>query len=151
MNLRDLLPRAQDYLTRADLSGVPGWRARAPFQVEPLAQGEYNMNYLVHQGARVRQGDGAWVLRVNVGRRSGVTTKSCTSTALSNCSRAWRHAAPVLRGRRWSGRHPGRVALLTSQRTGLAVRDLQVKVKSAQTGQGDVGFLTGVGEISRDG
>ena len=61
MNLRDLLPRAQDYLACADLGGVPSWRPGETFSVAPLAQGEYNMNYLV------RQGNGAWVLRVNVG------------------------------------------------------------------------------------
>jgi aminoglycoside phosphotransferase (APT) family kinase protein len=43
------------------LDAVPGWQPGAPFAVEPLAQGEYNMNYLV------RQGQGAWVFRVNVG------------------------------------------------------------------------------------
>ncbi len=65
MNLRDWLPRASDYLARADLSGVLGWRPGETFCVAPLAQGEYNMNYLV------RQGNGAWVLRVNVGTQIG--------------------------------------------------------------------------------
>ena len=61
MNLQDWLPNAKDYLARTDLSGIPGWRPSVPFQIEPLAQGEYNMNYLVRQGGRI------WVLRVNVG------------------------------------------------------------------------------------
>ena len=65
MNLRDFSPRVVDYLAQANLSDVPGWRMGAPFTVAPLAQGEYNMNYLV------RQGNGAWVLRVNVGTQIG--------------------------------------------------------------------------------
>jgi len=65
MNLRDWLPRASDYLARADLSGVLGWRPDETFCVALLAQGEYNMNYLVRQGER------AWVLRVNVGTQIG--------------------------------------------------------------------------------
>jgi len=65
VNLRDLLPSAQDYLTRADLGGVPGWRPGETFSVTQLAQGEYNMNYLVRQSGR------AWVLRVNVGTQIG--------------------------------------------------------------------------------
>ncbi len=49
------------YLQQADLRGVPGWQPRAPFTVEALAQGEYNMNYLVHQN------DETWAFRINVG------------------------------------------------------------------------------------
>jgi aminoglycoside phosphotransferase (APT) family kinase protein len=61
MNLQEYLPHASDYLSNTDLSGVPDWKPATRFTVEPLAQGEYNMNYLVHQG------DTTWVLRVNVG------------------------------------------------------------------------------------
>ena len=61
MNLQAYLPTVKAYLSRADLSTVPGWQPGASFVVTSLAQGEYNMNYLVHQG------DAAWVLRVNVG------------------------------------------------------------------------------------
>ncbi|MCB2180299.1 aminoglycoside phosphotransferase family protein [bacterium] len=49
------------YLRTADLSDVPGWQEGQCFEVLPLAQGEYNLNYLV------RQGDGEWVFRVNLG------------------------------------------------------------------------------------
>jgi len=56
-----LLPRVMDYLAQAQLGDVPGWRPGEPFSVKPLAQGEYNINYLV------RLGDGAWVFRVNIG------------------------------------------------------------------------------------
>ena len=65
MDLKSFLPRVTDYLNHVDLSAVPGWRPGEPFSVGPLAQGEYNMNYLV------RQGDGAWVLRVNIGTQIG--------------------------------------------------------------------------------
>jgi aminoglycoside phosphotransferase (APT) family kinase protein len=61
MDLHGLLPDVWLYLNSANLRRVPGWRPRKRFTVEPLAQGEYNMNYLVSQGEE------AWVLRVNVG------------------------------------------------------------------------------------
>jgi aminoglycoside phosphotransferase (APT) family kinase protein len=61
MNLQELLPHATAYLSHADFSTVPDWQPDTPFIVVPLAQGEYNMNYLV------RQGDASWVFRVNVG------------------------------------------------------------------------------------
>jgi aminoglycoside phosphotransferase (APT) family kinase protein len=64
-HLTALLPRVKSYLTEADLESVSGWRPGEPFAVEPLAQGEYNMNYLV------RQGDQARVFRVNVGSQIG--------------------------------------------------------------------------------
>jgi aminoglycoside phosphotransferase (APT) family kinase protein len=65
MNLEAFLPQARDYVLHADLGGVPGWQPGAPFEVAPLAQGEYNMNY------RVCQGDAWWVLRINVGSQIG--------------------------------------------------------------------------------
>ena len=61
MNLQELLPYATDYLAQADLSTVPGWKPGVPFAVEPLAQGEYNMNYMVRQDKRL------WVFRINIG------------------------------------------------------------------------------------
>jgi aminoglycoside phosphotransferase (APT) family kinase protein len=61
MNLQELLPYATDYLAQANLNAVAGWKPGVPFVVEPLAQGEYNMNYLV------RQGGALWVFRINVG------------------------------------------------------------------------------------
>lgn len=61
MDLHSLLPAVVRYLDGADLSSVPGWNRAVPFQVVPLAQGEYNMNY------RVCQGSSEWVFRLNVG------------------------------------------------------------------------------------
>jgi aminoglycoside phosphotransferase (APT) family kinase protein len=61
MNLQELLPYAIDYLVQANLTAVTGWHPSEPFVVEPLAQGEYNMNYLVRQAGR------QWVFRINIG------------------------------------------------------------------------------------
>jgi aminoglycoside phosphotransferase (APT) family kinase protein len=61
MNVQQFLPQARAYLQQADLGAVPGWKPNRTFSVETLAQGEYNMNYLV------RQGDAAYVCRVNIG------------------------------------------------------------------------------------
>lgn len=65
MDLTGLLPCVTDYLKHTDLGAVPDWLPGEPFIAVPLAQGEYNMNYLV------RQQDKAWVLRVNVGTQIG--------------------------------------------------------------------------------
>jgi len=53
------------YVQAADFSRVPGWDSARPFEVFPLAQGEYNLNY------RLRQGRRQWVLRVNLGTQIG--------------------------------------------------------------------------------
>jgi aminoglycoside phosphotransferase (APT) family kinase protein len=65
MNLNTYLPRVTAYLNRSDLATVPGWQNDSDFQVYPLAQGEYNMNY------RLAQGDRCWVVRVNTGTQIG--------------------------------------------------------------------------------
>jgi len=61
MDLATLLPRVREYLLDDRLQGIPDWTPAAPFDVIPLAQGEYNLNYTVRQGNR------RWVLRVNIG------------------------------------------------------------------------------------
>lgn len=65
MNLLELLPQVQNYLSQIDLTTIPGWQVGCPFRVFELAQGEYNMNY------RLNQGDIDWVLRVNIGTQIG--------------------------------------------------------------------------------
>ena len=91
MNLRDWLPRASDYLARADLSSVLGWRPGETFCVALLAQGEYNMNYLVRQGER------AWVLRVNVGTQIGRADQILYEYRASGCwSRPASRCAPSM-------------------------------------------------------
>ncbi|MCA9958717.1 MAG: aminoglycoside phosphotransferase family protein [Chloroflexota bacterium] len=57
----ELLPQVKLYVRRVDLSCVPGFNWMRETAVSPLAQGEYNMNYLLQQDQR------KWVLRVNVG------------------------------------------------------------------------------------
>lgn len=61
MALATLLPAVQAYLHNGALPDVPGWNPAQPFTVSPLAQGEYNLNYVVEQAER------RWVLRVNRG------------------------------------------------------------------------------------
>ncbi|MFP4343656.1 MAG: phosphotransferase family protein [Anaerolineales bacterium] len=61
MKLLALLPDVKAYLQRASLPGIPDWDSTAPFTTLPLAQGEYNLNYIVQQAGR------RWVLRVNMG------------------------------------------------------------------------------------
>jgi hypothetical protein len=46
MNLQQLLPSVINYLEYANLDSVPDWPGNTVI-VHPLAQGEYNMNYLV--------------------------------------------------------------------------------------------------------
>ncbi len=54
MDLQTLLPAVETYLQHTRCQGES-------FTIAPLAQGEYNLNYLV------RQNGAAWVLRVNLG------------------------------------------------------------------------------------
>ena len=49
------------YLQTADLSTVPGRNSNHSFDIFPLAQGEYNLNYRICQAQR------QWVFRVNLG------------------------------------------------------------------------------------
>lgn len=61
MDLTSYLPEVARYLNQVELKGVPGWHPHRQFQISPLAQGEYNMNYLLMQGGNCS------VLRVNLG------------------------------------------------------------------------------------
>ena len=58
MNIHSFLPTVKSYLNQIDLMVLPGWKLEMPWKVQPLAQGEYNMNFLLQQG------DAKWVLRV---------------------------------------------------------------------------------------
>ena len=60
----ELLPQVQAYLNEQDWREVPLMRGR-PFEVAPLAQGEYNLNYLITAG------DLKLVFRVNIGTQIG--------------------------------------------------------------------------------
>jgi aminoglycoside phosphotransferase (APT) family kinase protein len=59
-----LLPKVQAYLREQDWRKVPAMYGRS-FEVSPLAQGEYNLNYLLSSG------DLRLVLRVNIGTQIG--------------------------------------------------------------------------------
>jgi len=61
MDLATLLPGVQAYLRKGAPPDVPYWNPAQPFVASPLAQGEYNLNYVVEQDGR------RWVLRVNMG------------------------------------------------------------------------------------
>ena len=61
MDLQTYLPTVKAYLEQFDLSNLPDWKSDVPFNILPLAQGEYNMNYLLQQGEK------RLVFRVNLG------------------------------------------------------------------------------------
>ena len=58
--MNDMLPKVDDYLENRDWDGVPVMKGRK-FEVSPLAQGEYNLNYLISSGSL------RLVFRVNIG------------------------------------------------------------------------------------
>lgn len=62
MNLVAFLTQAKNYIENITQRQVLFWHPNDPFTVTPLAQGEYNMNYLVKQN-----GNPPWVFRINVG------------------------------------------------------------------------------------
>ena len=62
--MTELLPKVQAYLNEQDWKDVPRMHGRS-FEVSPLAQGEYNLNYLLSAG------DLRLVLRVNIGTQIG--------------------------------------------------------------------------------
>lgn len=59
LSMHTFLPQVENYLRQARPTCVPGWSADANFEIQPLAQGEFNMNFIV------RQSQAAWVLRIN--------------------------------------------------------------------------------------
>lgn len=67
LSIQTFLPQAVQYLQDAQPTGIPHWRADRPFELSPLAQGEYNLNFLVSQGGF------RWALRVNSRSEIGLT------------------------------------------------------------------------------
>ncbi len=61
MDLKTLLPDIRHYVSAVRLRSVPDLNPDQPVRVMPLAQGEYNLNYVLQQESR------RWVLRVNMG------------------------------------------------------------------------------------
>ena len=70
LSIQTFLPNAREYLNKARPRGVPGWSPDEAFSIQPLGQGEYNMNFLVKQGKT------AWVLRVNTGSQIGLSDQA---------------------------------------------------------------------------
>lgn len=69
LSIDTFLPQAESYLHQARPKCIPNWDPNTHFTIQPLGQGEYNMNFLV------RQGETAWVLRVNTGSQMGLSLK----------------------------------------------------------------------------
>jgi aminoglycoside phosphotransferase (APT) family kinase protein len=61
VDLKTLLPAVKRYVSEAPLSAVPNLKRKVALRVLPLAQGEYNLNYVLEQKGH------RWVLRVNIG------------------------------------------------------------------------------------
>jgi len=68
LSIQNFLPRARKYLLQARSIKAPNWSRDADFSLEPLAQGEYNMNFLIKQWKT------AWVLRVNTGSQINLSS-----------------------------------------------------------------------------
>ena len=68
LSIKTYIPQAKRYLERARPPNVPGFHPGDPFSIQPLAQGEYNMNFLVTQGVF------SWVLRINTKSQIGLTS-----------------------------------------------------------------------------
>ncbi len=67
LSIHSFKQNVTDYLHKNRHVSVPGWSPNGHFDVKPLGQGEYNMNFLIQQGQT------AWVLRVNSGSQIGLS------------------------------------------------------------------------------
>jgi aminoglycoside phosphotransferase (APT) family kinase protein len=67
LSIQTFFPEAINYLQQSDAVKVPHWTSKSAFEVQPLAQGEYNMNFIVSQDGK------SWVLRINTGSQIGLT------------------------------------------------------------------------------
>ncbi len=66
LSINTFLPQARSYLERTRPEGIPGWQPHSSFNIMPLGQGEYNMNFLIQQQ------NCRWVMRVNTGSQIGL-------------------------------------------------------------------------------
>ncbi len=67
ISIHTFIPQAKQYIEQARPQNVPDFSPNKDFTVQPLGQGEYNMNFLVSQD------DISWVLRINTGSQIGLT------------------------------------------------------------------------------
>jgi aminoglycoside phosphotransferase (APT) family kinase protein len=65
INIHTYCAAMTSYLAHLDLGNLPRWNEHKKFSLTPLAQGEYNMNFLLSQG-RLK-----YVVRVNTGSQIG--------------------------------------------------------------------------------
>ena len=69
LSMQTFIPQVESYLEAARPLSVPQWSADNKSVIEPLGQGEYNMNFLI------RQAETRWVLRVNTGSQIGLSAR----------------------------------------------------------------------------
>jgi thiamine kinase-like enzyme len=69
LSIYTFAPQATHYLQQARPRDVPNFSPDVDFNLQPLAQGEYNMNFLISQNGF------SWVLRVNTGSQIGLTDR----------------------------------------------------------------------------
>lgn len=65
INIHSYCKEISSYLTHLDLGSLPQWDSLEGFSLTPLAQGEYNMNFMLSQGGL------KYVVRVNTGSQIG--------------------------------------------------------------------------------
>jgi len=68
ISIHSFIPEVIDYLHNSRHVIVPGFSKNCTYEVQALAQGEYNMNFLI------KQNSAAWVLRINSGSQIGYST-----------------------------------------------------------------------------
>lgn len=66
LSIQTFLPQVKKYLQVARPLNIPNWSPDKSFTIQALAQGEYNMNFLVQQD------EISWVLRCNTGSQIGL-------------------------------------------------------------------------------
>lgn len=69
LSIHSFTLQAREYLQQARPRNVPDFSPGEDFTVDPLGQGEYNMNFLITQGGF------SWVLRINTGSQIGLTDR----------------------------------------------------------------------------
>lgn len=70
LSIHTFIPGVAKYLQHVQAVSVPNWSSESDFDVLPLAQGEYNLNFLIRQGSAV------WVLRVNTASQLGLSPQA---------------------------------------------------------------------------
>jgi len=66
LSIHSFTPQAREYIREARPRNVPDFLPGNDFVVNPLGQGEYNMNFLITQNGL------SWVLRINTGSQIGL-------------------------------------------------------------------------------